>query len=146
MATVYICIRVGLHPQRYAHQRLKHHEIHLCHRSFSIVFVINGNFIVSTHLQAASVVRHLKGIVGVKRIRIERFLEVVNGISFCKALAEIALKEFPAFRPVSLTMPDRIGETMVLMGHVVKRDVDGLPIGNADDGQVAPSIAGYDLK
>ena len=67
-------IGIGVNHHRNTHLGVNHHEADSEHRLVVVVVIVDGEAVVATHLQTTVLVGDGQSVVGVKHVRVERFL------------------------------------------------------------------------
>ena len=111
-----------------------------------IVFIVHGNPVVAPHPDTASVIGNTERVMGIEHISIHRLFLIVDRVSLDKSLDEIARKESFGDCPVGITVLYRIRKPTILVGEVVKTDIDNLILVKTDDRHRKPSVASHHLE
>ena len=120
----FVCVDIGVCSHRHArfNQRLHNHEASR-EDGVAFVLVVYRETIVAARLYAAILVRNGKSVVGVKRIGVQRFLDVVNGAAVCKSFTVVRLEDTFRHTPVGFAMLQSVDIAMILVREVVETDV-----------------------
>ena len=96
------------------------------------VVIVDGELVVSAHGDVAVLVGNCEAIVGIKMVGVERLLDVVDGLLVVPSLQIVGLEESLRNLPVGIAMFYPVGVSMIIVGHVIEVDVDGLPVQQSD--------------
>ena len=96
------------------------------------IVIIDGELVVSAHGDVAVLVGDCEAIVGIKMVGVERLLDVVDGLLLVPSLQIVGLEESLSYLPVGIAMFYPVGVSMIIVGHVIEVDVDGLPVQQSD--------------
>ena len=124
MAPVDVDVGVGGHLQLHAHTLFDDHETGSEHFFSVIVRVINRELIVAAELDPTAIVGYSERVMGVERIGVNRFRDVVDRVSFGETVDIIAREKFVGRCPIGFAMADRLDVSMILVCEIVKSNMD----------------------
>ena len=114
MTVVVVDVCVGGDFYAHCHERFYNIEFHLQQFLVGIVLVVDGQSVVATRLQLTTVVGNGQLIVRIEYGGVDRVL-IVFYLPVVEALQPVALKDILRHAPVSLTMVEVTGQTVVVM-------------------------------